>query len=72
MPRAIVNTAMLNNNKMVHVVRRQVNNKGFYTLYTGPVTNPLECQNPSVRRLTPNVPFALSIGTLRGQLMANP
>ena len=67
-----VNTAMLNNNKMVHVVRRQVNNKGFYTLYTGPVTNPLECQNPSVRRLTPNVPFALSIGTLRGQLMANP
>jgi hypothetical protein len=62
----------LNNMQVVHVAHRQVNNKGFYTLYTGPVANPLECQKPSLNQLTPDAPFALSSVTLRTQLVENP
>jgi len=60
---------VLNAEPVVHIVRRQVNNKRFFTIYTGPVTNPIECQKPSVRQLSPNLPFALSIETLRAQLI---
>jgi hypothetical protein len=67
-----ISADMLNEMQVVHLAHRQVNKNDFYTLYTGPVTNPLECQKPSVRQLSENVPFALSTATLRTQIVESP
>jgi hypothetical protein len=64
-----ISAHVLNDVQVVHVARRQVNGKRFYTLYTGPVTNPNECQKSTVHQLTPEVPFALRSETLRTQLL---
>jgi hypothetical protein len=67
-----ISADVLNDVLVVHVARRRVKNKRFYTLYTGPVANPLECQNPSIAQLTPDVAFGLSSAILRTQLMEEP
>jgi hypothetical protein len=67
-----ISADVLNDIQVVHVARRQVNNKRFYTLYTGPVSSPLDCQQSAIKQLTPDVPFALSTATLRSQVMDKP
>jgi hypothetical protein len=55
----------------VYVARRTVKQARFYTLYSGPVLDPLACADEKYAELTPEQPIPLSTIILRTQLVDN-
>jgi hypothetical protein len=55
----------------VYVARRLVKQKRFYTLYSGPVLDPLACGDKQYADLTPERPIPLATPILRTQLADN-
>lgn len=60
----------LNGVKVMHVVRRNVNQQRFYTLYTGPVSRKADCYKEHINIPTLDKVFPVATHMLQSQLVA--